>query len=107
MIEMGDTFVKGKINPETGEQLRMVPRFFLNPIYNNEGKIDTTLKSMDLGRSLLEFADMAYNYKYKSTIEPILESLKDIALTDVAAVVASERNIKFLVVIYINIKALE
>lgn len=93
--EMGDTFVKGKINPETGEQLRMVPRFFLNPIYNNEGKIDTTLKSMDLGRSLLEFADMAYNYKYKSTIEPILESLKDIALTDVAAVVASERNIKF------------
>jgi hypothetical protein len=90
----GDKYVTGKIDPTTGEQQRTIPRFFLNPIFNNEGKVDTTLKSFDLGRSILLFAEMAYDYKYKSEIEPILETLKDISLTDVAGLIAEERETK-------------
>lgn len=90
----GDKFVRGKINPETGEEQKVVPRFYLNPIYNNQGQIDTTLKSFNLAHNFLIFAEMALNYKYKSQIEPILETLKDIALMDVAGLIAVDKETK-------------
>ena len=78
----GDKFVEGKINPETGEVQKTIPRFFLNPIYNNEGKVDSSLKSFDLGKSILLFAEMAYNYKYMSELEEVLDTLKEVSLID-------------------------
>lgn len=92
--ELGDKFVQGKINPGTGEIQRTVPRFFLNPLFNNEGQIDTTLKSFDLAKSLFVFGEMALNYKYKTKIEASLETLKDIALTEDAAIIANDLSTK-------------
>jgi hypothetical protein len=91
----GDKFVEGKINPETGEVQRTIPRFFLNPIYNNEGKVDSSLKSFDLGKSILIFAEMAYNYKYMSEIEEVLDTLKEVSLMDEAGLIAEDINTKF------------
>ena len=93
--EAGDKFVQGKINPGTGEEQRTVPRFFLNPIFNNEGQIDTTLKSFDLAKSLFMFANMAMNYKHKTKIETIIETLKDISLMEDAGIIAKDINTKF------------
>ena len=91
----GDKFVEGKINPETGEVQKTIPRFFLNPIYNNEGKVDSSLKSFDLGKSILLFAEMAYNYKYMSEIEEVLDTLKEVSLMDEAGLIAEDINTKF------------
>ncbi len=94
-ISTGDKFVEGRINVETGEVQKSIPRFFLNPIYNNEGKIDSSLKSFDLGHSILVFAEMAYNYKYMSEIEVILDTLKEVSLMDEAGLIAEDINTKF------------
>lgn len=93
--EAGDKFVQGKIDPETGEEQRTVPRFFLNPIFNNEGEIDTTIKSFDLAKSIFIFAKMALNYKNKVKIENIIETLKDISLMEDAGIIAKDVNTKF------------
>lgn len=55
---------------ETGEIKRTIPILYTNPFRNKDGEIDNTRRSYDLGKNLLLFAKMAYNYKYMHEIEP-------------------------------------
>lgn len=55
---------------------RNIPILFTNPFTNKDGEIDTTKKSYEIGKSLVLFGKMAYNYKYMHEIEPKILNLK-------------------------------
>ena len=75
----GDLTIEGKIDPLTNEPVRDVPRFFINELKDNKGRINIGLKSKDLGKSLFVFYSMATNYKYmKHHVEPYAEAIKDV-----------------------------
>jgi len=70
--------ISRQVDIETGVERLGVPQFYLNPIKNNKGRIDSRLKLRDLGASLLAFGEMAYNYHYLTTIvEPHVEAMRD------------------------------
>jgi nicotinamide mononucleotide adenylyltransferase len=79
-IEFSDGYVTSKaaIRPDTGEQFKEIPKYFLNPLKNNNNKIDSTLKSFNLSDSLLTFANVAFNYANMKEIEVEVEALKDV-----------------------------
>ncbi len=54
-----------------------IPRFFLNPFTDKEGNIIKGEKSYQLGRSLLLFAKMVYNYEEMSKIEAEVLALRE------------------------------
>jgi len=62
----------------TGKTKRQVPRFYVQPFQNKEGKIDTSMKSYDLNKSLLLFMRMAHNYNNLQQIEAQTLALQDI-----------------------------
>lgn len=64
----------GAINPLTGEYERKIPVYYTRELPPEE-------KSYDLGRVLMLFGDMAYNYKYMSEIEGSVRNLRN-ALQD-------------------------
>lgn len=59
-----------------GNIKRNIPKLFLQPFRNKDGNIDNTRKSYDLGKSMIYFAKMAYNYRYMSEIESSIIALK-------------------------------
>lgn len=61
----------GMIDEITGEKVKSIPL-----LYTRE--IDSKSKSMDLGKVLMIFGDMAYNYKYMSEIESTTDMLRDV-----------------------------
>jgi hypothetical protein len=73
--------VRTEIDPDTGLAKREVPRIFVNPLINQQGEIDNTLKSFDLSSSIVLFAEMAYNYNNLKEIEANMEALKEILAT--------------------------
>ena len=70
--------LRGEIDPATGLQKREIPKYFINPLVNNQGDIDNTLKSFDLSSSLAVFAQMAFSYNNLKHTESTIEALKDI-----------------------------
>lgn len=73
--------IKGAVSPETGEFLREIPRYFINPLRVN-GEINNTLKSYDLGKSIQMFASMAYNYANLNEVEANINAYKEILLAE-------------------------
>jgi len=61
----------GMVDPFTGNVTPSLPTYYTRPIFDSEGKIDLDNKSRDLGRNLIMFAQMAYNYKHMSEIEQL------------------------------------
>ena len=72
-----------------GEVKRNIPVLFVNPFRDKDGRIDHTRKSYDLPRSLMLFANMAYNFKNMTEIEPDILALKSL-LTDPSVEQAGE-----------------
>ena len=56
--------------------VRKIPILFLNKFRTKDHKEDLTRKSYELGRSLVLFGHMAYNYEFMSNIEPKIAGLK-------------------------------
>lgn len=70
--------MKKKIDLDSGIEKLEIPQFFINPLKNNKGRIDAQLKLRDLGASLIQFGNMAYNYHHLTTVvEPHIEALRD------------------------------
>jgi hypothetical protein len=72
----------GMIDPFTGNVTPSIPTFYTKPIFNSEGKVDLDNKSRDLGRNLIMFAQMAYNYKHMSEVEQLGLSIRSFAQSD-------------------------
>jgi hypothetical protein len=68
-------------NVETGEIENDIPIFGIHPLYSKEGVIDNSLKSYDLSRTLLTFADVVFNYEGYKQIEAEIEVLSDLVAT--------------------------
>ena len=68
------------IDPRTNEVHGTVPRMFINPIYDHNGDVDNTLKSFDLTKSIVLYAEMAINYKEMKKIEDNIQAMKLLAL---------------------------
>lgn len=68
-VREGDDML-GMIDPNTGEVRKTIPILYMEQDQKN--------KSMDLGRSLLLFADMAYNYDHMSRIEHDVLALREV-----------------------------
>lgn len=62
----------------TFDNRKEIPIFFTNPFRNKEGKIDTSEKSFQLGRSLMLFANMALNFREMNQIESHTVMLRDV-----------------------------
>lgn len=77
-MEFGDTYVKGKLDIESGEPLHEIPRWFVKPLFNKNNEVDTKLKSYDLGNVLYTFASVAFNYESLKKIEPEVNALKEV-----------------------------
>lgn len=60
-----------------GEIHKRIPIMFLNPFRDKDGNVDMTRKSYDLGRSLVLFGKMAYNYAAMHEIEPTILFLRE------------------------------
>jgi hypothetical protein len=69
----------GMIDPFTGNITPSLPTYYTKPIFDSEGKIDLDNKSRDLGRNLIMFAQMAYNYKHMSEVEQLGLALRSYA----------------------------
>ena len=70
--------IRGKVDIMTGVEKRRLPQFYLNPLKNNKGRIDSGLKLRDLASNLIQFGNMAYNYHFLvSEVEPHIEALQD------------------------------
>jgi hypothetical protein len=71
-----DVYLKAR-DPETGEVVKNIPMLYVNKFKDADGNnISHLEKSYDLGKSLVLFADMAYNYKYMSEIEGSVYALQ-------------------------------
>lgn len=66
-----------KRNIETGEIEHDIPIFGIHPLYSKDGVIDNSLKSYDLTRTLLTFADVVFNYEGYKKIEAEIDVLSD------------------------------
>lgn len=64
---------------DEGDYLKrdVIPKFFLNPFRDKDGNTIIGEKSYQLGRSLLLFAKMAYNFDEMSKIEGEVSALKE------------------------------
>jgi len=67
----------GQYDESTGELRRNIPILFINKLKNKQGDVDNSLKSYDLGNSLMLFAKMAYNHSHMEAIEADVLNLKD------------------------------
>ena len=76
---LGEMYDDGEVDPLTGKPRNTLPRFFINPIKDAKGSIRRGMKVRDLGKSLLIYSEMAYNYHYlKNEVEPHLEAIRDL-----------------------------
>lgn len=73
-----DDMMYGEIDPETGSLKKTIPRFFINPFKNKDGKVDIGEKSYDLTKSLILFSRMAYNYEQMNKIEGTTLAMRDL-----------------------------
>lgn len=71
-----------------------IPKFFLNPFRDKDGKIIKGEKSYQLGRSLLLFAKMAYNYDEMSKIEAEVLGLRELLVEKGLELQQSDRGLK-------------
>ena len=61
---------------EMGNIHKRIPMLWINPLINVDNEVDNTQKSYDLGRNLLLFGRMAYNYAAMNEIEASIQLLK-------------------------------
>lgn len=66
-----------KRNVETGEIEHDIPIFGIHPLYSKDGVVDNSLKSYDLTRTLLTFADVVFNHEGYKKIEAEIDVLSD------------------------------
>lgn len=94
-VGYGDTFIVGKVDPRTGKEVLSVPRYFMNPLKDNSGRLRYDLKSRDLSKSLYVFYDMALNYNYMNNeVEPYVEALKDVIIREQGISEVKEKQTK-------------
>ena len=68
-----------RVNLETGFERPEIPKFYLNPLKDNKGRVIVEAKLRDLPSSLLQFGNMAYNYHYLTRyVEPHIEAYRDV-----------------------------
>lgn len=56
----------GQRDMNTGELKKSIPKLYLIPLKDANDNVDPSLKSKDLGKSLILMGQAAYNYKHKS-----------------------------------------
>jgi len=71
-----------------------IPKFFLNPFRDKDGNIINGEKSYQLGRSLLLFAKMAYNYDEMTKIEGEVLGLRELLVEKGLELQQSDRGLK-------------
>jgi len=71
-----DIYIKGQ-DLNTGKMRRHIPIIFHNPILDEDGVKRIDKKSFDLSNVMLQWANVAYNYKYMSEIEDQALGLKE------------------------------
>jgi hypothetical protein len=69
--------VMGAVDPLTGEKKNEIPIMYKRPLYNDQGEVDYSNKSLDLAKVLLLFADSVYNFEEKKEIEVQVMALRD------------------------------
>ncbi len=62
---------------EDGRLTRRIPRFFINQFKNADDSLNIGEKSYELGKSLVLFAKMAYNFKEMTAIESEVVGLRE------------------------------
>lgn len=62
---------------EDGRLTRRIPRFFINQFKNEDESLNIGEKSYELGKSLVLFAKMAYNFKEMTAIESEVVGLRE------------------------------
>lgn len=62
---------------EDGRLVRRIPKFFVNPFKDENENVVIGEKSYELGKSLVLFAKMAYNFKNMNKIEAEVMALKE------------------------------
>ena len=95
---LGDMTEEGLTDPVTGKPKHSIPRYFINPIKDNKGRIMRGMKLRDLNKSLYTFAQMTYNYHYmKTEVEPNIEGLRDYMMEKgMQQITENKRKKKFL-----------
>lgn len=73
-----DEMMYGELDPETGQLKKTIPKFFINPFTNKDGKVNVGEKSYDLTKSLILFSKMAYNYEQMNKIEGTTLAMRDL-----------------------------
>jgi len=71
-----------------------IPKFFMNPFRDKDGKLMQGEKSYQFGRSLLLFAKMAYNYQEMSNIEADVMLLRETLIEKGQELIQKENGIK-------------
>ena len=68
----------GYRDPDTGELIRRIPQFYVRPLRDKKGNIDHSLKSRDLGKSLLMLFNASLDFKLKTEILPEILAMETI-----------------------------
>ena len=68
----------------SGELIRRVPRLYIRPLVDSKGNIDHSLKSRDIGKSLLLLGSAAMDYKLKDDVLPEIESMRMLLENNIA-----------------------
>ena len=58
----------GKIDPNTGETIRTIPKMYIAELVDSMGNKDSSLKSKDLGKSLFLLGKAAMEYQYNTEV---------------------------------------
>ena len=66
----------GVRDENTNELIRRIPRLYVRPLVDGKGNIDHSLKSRDLGKSLLLLGSAAMDYKLKDDVLPEIQTLQ-------------------------------
>ena len=66
----------GMRDENTGELIRRIPRLYIRPLVDAKGNVDHSLKSRDLGKSLLLLGSAAMDHKLKDDVLPEIETMR-------------------------------
>jgi|TARA_R110001606_G_scaffold209896_2_gene357108 hypothetical protein len=68
----------GLRDENTGKLIRKIPKLYIRPIVDDNGNIDPSLKSKDLGKGLLLLFNAAVDYKMKSEVLPEVMAMEQL-----------------------------
>lgn len=84
-IREDDNFKGGMLDPITGLPIPTIPALYMAPVRDNEGNVDNSLKTKDLGRALYLMGKSVHNYAHKSEIEGHILALRNFLIDNPTA----------------------